>query len=74
MSRELFVDLPEGEVVAKCLAQKVSISNIERLPAGGVRLVCSSSDGAGQMLRKLKRHLIDGHVVRQGHRPRHSTW
>ena len=74
MSRELFVDLPEGEVVAKCLSLKVGISTIERLPAGGVRLVCSSSEGAGQMGRKLKRHLLQGEVVRERHRPRQPLW
>ena len=35
MSRVLFVSLDEGAVVAKCLAAKVGISAIERLPAGG---------------------------------------
>lgn len=74
MSRELFINLPEGEVVAKCLSQKVGISTIERLPAGGVRLVCSSSEGAGQMVRKLKRHLLQGEVVRERHRPRQPLW
>ena len=46
MSRVLFVTLDEGPLVAKCLAEKVGISAIERLPAGGMRLVCMSSDGA----------------------------
>ena len=74
MSRELFVNLPEGDVVAKCLAHKVSISAIERLPAGGVRLVCSSSDGAAEMYRTFKRHLLEGEVVRERHRPNHPLW
>jgi len=39
MSRVLFVALDEGQVVSRCLAAKVGISAIERLPAGGVRLV-----------------------------------
>ena len=69
MSRALFINLPEDTVVAKCLSEKVGISAIERLPAGGVRLVCSSSDGAAQMFRKFKRHLLEGDVVRQPHRP-----
>ena len=46
MSRALFVSLDEGEVVARCLARKVGISTTERLPGGGVRLVCNSGDGA----------------------------
>ena len=40
MSRVLFVSLDEGQVVARCLAEKVGISAIERLPGGGVRFVC----------------------------------
>jgi len=32
MSREIFVTLDEGEVVSRCLAEKVGISAIERLP------------------------------------------
>ena len=74
MSRALFVRMDEGQVVAKCLAEKVGISAIERLPAGGVRLVCMSSDGAGIMTRKLKSHLIAGEVTRQSHRPNRPLW
>lgn len=74
MSRALFINLPEGDVVAKCLSAKVSISAIERLPSGGVRLVCSSSDGAAEMYRKLKRHLLDGEIVRERHRPSTPLW
>jgi hypothetical protein len=74
MSRVLLVALEEGEVVAKCLAAKVGISALERLPGGGVRLVCMSTDGAAQMSRKLKRNLIDGEVVWQRHRPASPLW
>jgi hypothetical protein len=74
MSRVLLLNLDEGQVVAKCLSEKVSISAIERLPSGGVRLVCSSSEGAGTMLRKLKNHLIKGEFVRERHRPIAPLW
>jgi hypothetical protein len=74
MSRVLFVALDEGQVVAKCLAEKVGISAIERLPAGGVRLVCMSSDGAERMTRKLKTHLIREDVTRERHRPASPLW
>ena len=74
MSRVLLVALEEGEVVAKCLAAKVGISALERLPGGGVRLVSMSTDGAAQMSRKLKRNLIDGEVERQRHRPASPLW
>lgn len=74
MSRALLLNLDEGEVIAKCRAENVSISAIERLASGGVRLVCNSSDGAGTMTRKLKAHLIQGEVVRERLRPRKPTW
>jgi len=74
VSRVVLVNLDEGQVVAKCLNEKVGISTIERLPSGGVRLVCNSSEGAGTMMRKLKRHLIEGEVVRERHRPAKSLW
>jgi hypothetical protein len=74
MSRVLFVALDEGQVVAKCLAENVGISAIERLPAGGVRLVCNSSDGAVTMTRKLKSHLLSETVTRERHRPVRPLW
>jgi hypothetical protein len=74
MSRVLFVHLEEGQVVARCLAEKVGISAIERLPGGGVRLVCMSSDGAATMSRKLKTHLINNAVTRERHRPITPLW
>jgi len=74
MSREMFVTLDESEVIKRCLAEKVGISATERLPAGGTRLVCMSVDGAAQMFRKLKSHLIHGAVDRQRHRPSRLLW
>lgn len=74
MSRVLFVSLDEGDVVASCLASKVGISAIERLPDGGVRLVCMSSVGAAKMKRKLKSQLIPDTVTRQSHRPSSPLW
>jgi hypothetical protein len=74
MSRVLFVSMDEGDVVSSCLAAKVGISAIEHLPAGGVRLVCMSSDGANAMRKKLKRHLITANVDRQNYRPAAPTW
>jgi hypothetical protein len=74
MSRELFVTLEESEVVRRCLAENVGISAIERLPAGGVRLVCMSGHGAALMTRKFKADLIKEPVVRQRHRPTRPLW
>ena len=74
MCRELYLTLDEGDVVSRCLAEKVGISAIERLPAGGTRLVCMSVDGAAHMFRKLKTHLIHGAVDRQRLRPSRLLW
>jgi hypothetical protein len=74
MNRALMVALDEPAEVAKCRAAKVGISAIERLPAGGVRLVCMSSDGAALMTRKLKAHLIREEVTRERHRPASPLW
>lgn len=74
MSRVLFVSLDEGQVVARCLAEKVGISAIERLPGGGVRLVCMSGDGAALMRRKFKSHLMQDDVTRERHRPVSPLW
>ena len=74
MSRALFVTLDEADVISRCAAEKVGISAIEKLPAGGVRVVCMSSDGAATMTRKFKTHLIKGTVDRQRHRPTRPLW
>lgn len=70
MSRTINLSLDEGDVISKCLSAKVGVSAIERLPTGGVRLVCMSVDGAQRLRRKLKSHLIKGEVVRSHYRPR----
>ena len=74
MSRDVLINLDEGEVVSKCLAAKVGISVLERLPEGGVRLVCMSSDGAATIRRKLKSKLISGDVRRELLRPLTPMW
>ena len=74
MSRVLLIALDEAEVVAACLKENVGISALERLIGGGVRLVCMSSDGAARMGCKLKRHLIEGVVTRERHRPTTPLW
>ena len=74
MSRALNLDMDEGRVIARCLTEKVGVSAIERLPRGGVRLVCMSADGAALIRKKLKAHLIGGEVTRQRHRPSSPLW
>jgi hypothetical protein len=64
MSRALNVALPEAQVSALCDKLGLSISDIETLPGGGTHLVCTTGDGAEEMRRQLKRHLIPGKVKR----------
>ena len=75
MNRAVYLDMDEGKVVASCLKQKVGVSAIERLPGGGVRLVCNSSEGAERMRSSLKSHLLDAKdVARERHRPTTPLW
>ena len=74
MSRAINLSLGEADVVARCLTESVGISAIERLPQGGVRLVCMSVYGAELIRRKLKAHLIKGDVPRERHRPTRPLW
>lgn len=74
MSRVLFVALDEGDVAARCLAAKIGISTIEHLPAGGVRLVCMSVDGAAKLRKAMKAHLLPDDAIRQRHRPVTPIW
>jgi hypothetical protein len=69
VSRVIHLDLEEGVVVIRCLSEQVGVSAIERLPSGGVRLVCMSSEGAALIRRKLKGYVIHGEVTRERHRP-----
>jgi hypothetical protein len=74
MSRVVHLKLDEGVVVIRCLSEKVGISAIESLPAGGVRLVCMSGDGAALIRKKLKAYVINGDVTRERFRPVKPLW
>lgn len=74
MSRVLLFALTGDQVVAACAAENVSISTVERLQSGGVRLVCNSTDGAVRIAGKFKPHLIDGVVTRERRRPSTLHW
>jgi hypothetical protein len=50
------------------------VSAVERLPNGGVRLVCMSSDGAQHIRTVLKSKLINDDAVRERHRPKGPMW
>jgi len=74
MSRAILLTLSEGQVIAHCLKAKVAVSAIEGLVGGGARLVCRSVAGAATMRETLKKHLIQGNVVRVRHRPATPLW
>ncbi len=74
MSRAVNLSMKEADVVARCMTERVGVSAIERLPQGGVRLVCMSMDGADLIRRKLKSHLIKGDVKRERFRPTRPLW
>ena len=57
MTREMYLDVGEAFVVAKCVDENVGISTIESLPCGGTRLVCMSVRGAETMRLRLKKNL-----------------
>jgi hypothetical protein len=74
MSRALNLALSEDQVLKHCTTHKVGVSALERLPGGGVRLVCCSGDSAEQLRKLLKKHLMDGDVTRTVHRPSTPLW
>jgi len=74
MTRVVNLSLDQGVVVIRCLSEKVEISAIETLPGGGVRLVCSSGEGAALIRRKLKRYVMEGDIKREPYRPATGTW
>ena len=74
VSRVVHLNLDEGVVVIRCMSENVGVSAIERLPSGGVRLVCMSNAGAAVIRRKLKGYVIAGDVTRERHRPASPFW
>jgi hypothetical protein len=74
VSRVVHLNLDEGVVVIRCMSENVGVSAIERLPSGGVRLVCMSAEGASRIRRKLKGYVIDTDVTRERHRPATPLW
>jgi hypothetical protein len=74
MTRAVFLKMEEDAVMARCAKEQVGVSAIEKLPQGGVRLVCMSSDGAQTIRTKLKSSVIAGNVIRAKHRPTRPLW
>jgi hypothetical protein len=74
MSRAINLSMREVDVVSRCLTERVSVSTIEPLPQGGVRLVCMSVSGAELIRHKLRSHVIKGEVKRERRRPTRPLW
>jgi hypothetical protein len=74
MSRAMFLEMEEADVINRCHMESVGISAIERLPGAGVRLVCMSVHGAELMRKRLKSRLIKGTVERFRSRPLRPLW
>ena len=67
MSRAVHLSMTETETRDHCTAKSIGVSVIEPLPDGGVRLVCSSSEGAELIRKRLKSKLIKDAVRRNAH-------
>ncbi len=66
--------MSEREVLDLCAAQKVTVSAIEPLPGGGVRLVCSSASGADIVRQEAKSKIMNVDQARERHRPVTPLW
>jgi hypothetical protein len=74
VSRAFNLAMTEGQIVRHCRENNIAISALEALPDGGVRLVCMSGYGAGQIRSKLKDRIIAGEVRRERFRPASPLW
>jgi hypothetical protein len=64
MSRVVNLKMSEAEARHQCDTRQVGVSALEKLPDGGVRLVCMSSEGAETIRKRLKANIIKGDVRR----------
>ena len=74
MSRAMQLALSERQAQDLCAKEKVSVSAIESLPGGGVRLVCSSASGAEVLRQKAKSKIMRVEEAREKHRPVTPLW
>jgi predicted HAD superfamily phosphohydrolase YqeG len=70
MSRVVHLSLDEGVVVIRCHSEDIGIEAIERLSAGGVRLVCVSNEGAALIRQKLEDYVVQAAPTARKPRPR----
>ncbi|MCH8616537.1 hypothetical protein LZ016_10550 [Sphingomonas sp. SM33] len=69
MSRAVFLNMSERDIILHCESAKIGVSAIGRLPMGGTRLVCMSVAGAGQIRRELKSRLMKADLATERHGP-----
>lgn len=74
MSRAINLAMTEAEVIQHCADKSIAISVLEKLPDGGVRLVCKSSFDAVHVRSKLKARIMDDNVRRAPRRPTTPLW
>jgi hypothetical protein len=64
MSRAMNINLSEELVRQACQAVGAEISVLEKLEPTGIRLVCTSAEGATAVRHKLRTKMIEGPVKR----------
>jgi hypothetical protein len=74
MSRAMQLAMSEEEALTLCASHNVGVSAIERLPSGGVRVVCNSANGAEVLRQKAKSKVIAAEQARTKHRPASPLW
>lgn len=74
MSRAVNLSMSTEDALKHCTDKGIGVSALEALPGGGVRLVCSSGDGAEQVRRVLKRKLLAVDLPRTAFRPTRPLW
>ena len=74
MSRVLLLDMSTQAATDECHRLEIGVSALEAGPAGGVRLVTMSMEGAARLRNKHKSKLLKGDVIRARHRPTRPLW
>jgi hypothetical protein len=66
MSRAINLDTTVQTVANLCTKNSIGVSTIEPLDSGGTRVVLLTAEGAAEVRRGMKKHLLDGPTVRSG--------
>ncbi len=74
MSRVVNLRLPSTEVAQHCLAANISLSVLEELPDGGVRVVCSTIEGSDEVRTKFAKQIIREEPRRKLFRLARTLW